>query len=529
MKLTFILLLLSSSFLYAQPNRTAHKGDFVLNNSATSITFLVDSVEIASELLDDTTLQMVFENRIDRPLMTIPEELKEVEVVPTYMNGFLHTVHSAYSEHRPIEIAPDDIWLLICQGFGQHLTMNAEKLKLAIFDKETPKEITVRNDELIGGDSKDWGDLIAGFSEQIDYYAKDEIVHLLVPEFSTTTPMIHTAYQVTLMESFKSYFTYRGESGCGIPNITLHGTTQDWEKIYRDIETFREFGLGEWVNELKPVLLEFMDASKGNINRPFWQSIYKQYLAYQSSAMSGWVIKFFPYLTTTQLVGEESMMEQSEFIETYTPNPFLKGKDYLFCDLGTHQFPKGFIKLDFIWSVLEKNKEIDNRNMLLYAGFVGMKQNHVTKSLRPQIAWGISQKEENESEWNDHRWGRSYYRDTMAHQEITWDPKIRTEVDILPIYHSEINDSYADGLSDFVAYLHENDIFSGEKSSIEFIVAWDGSVVNIEVSGPLKSKKDTIIKLIEDLPFSWTPAQMDHSDEDVQSFLLCSYKIVLTI
>ena len=41
------------------------------------------------------------------------------------LNGF----YTAHTNHYPIIIKPDDIWLLIVQAFSNHVNANSEKLR----------------------------------------------------------------------------------------------------------------------------------------------------------------------------------------------------------------------------------------------------------------------------------------------------------------------------------------------------------------------------------------------------------------
>ena len=45
------------------------------------------------------------------------------------INNILQGFYSAYENHLPICLTPDIIWLLIVQGFSQHVNYNAEKLR----------------------------------------------------------------------------------------------------------------------------------------------------------------------------------------------------------------------------------------------------------------------------------------------------------------------------------------------------------------------------------------------------------------
>ena len=48
--------------------------------------------------------------------------------------AFLQNILTAYRHDLPICLSPDDIWLLICQGFAQHVNFNAEELRSLFVD-----------------------------------------------------------------------------------------------------------------------------------------------------------------------------------------------------------------------------------------------------------------------------------------------------------------------------------------------------------------------------------------------------------
>jgi hypothetical protein len=59
----------------------------------------------------------------------------------------IDAVHVAFSQHRPLTLSPDDIWLVIAQGFGHHVAENAAALRpdaaaLLRMDRKRKKKIS---------------------------------------------------------------------------------------------------------------------------------------------------------------------------------------------------------------------------------------------------------------------------------------------------------------------------------------------------------------------------------------------------
>ena len=57
------------------------------------------------------------------------------------LNGF----YTAHTNHYPIRIKPDDIWLLIVQAFSNHVNANAEKLRHYFVNFDGKQKLKVIN------------------------------------------------------------------------------------------------------------------------------------------------------------------------------------------------------------------------------------------------------------------------------------------------------------------------------------------------------------------------------------------------
>ena len=114
-----------------------------------------------------------------------PEQsLAYIDTNVPLLNGF----YTAHTNHYPIRIKPDDIWLLIVQAFSNHVNANSEKLRhyFVNFDgKQKLKVIyTLSNIEQV--DRK----ILENFSEQINEqmkkYLGEKLLDILTPNFSTS-------------------------------------------------------------------------------------------------------------------------------------------------------------------------------------------------------------------------------------------------------------------------------------------------------------------------------------------------------
>src|SRR5262249_50413395 len=123
---------------------------------------------------------------------------------------------------------------------------------------------------------------------------------LLVPTFSTTGRVEKAAAEVVLLDTLQSYFSYEFVTCCGIPKVTLEGSAEDWHAIVARVQKMTDLGLEWWTKPLLPVLNQFVAASRGKVDRGFWQSIYKLNDASGGPYITGWINAFFPYLRDWQ-------------------------------------------------------------------------------------------------------------------------------------------------------------------------------------------------------------------------------------
>lgn len=351
-----------------------------------SITFKVSEVELPSTLLAEVNFRDALEGRIGKEVFAFPETQQNEKVVPVRMNGFVQVVHDCYAQHRPLELSPDDIWLLLCQGFSIHLNTHFDSLKTQVFTAEKPVDIIVRNDSLVTGNSANWQQLIAGLSEKTKKFTRSDVYGMIVQDFSTTSEIEHTAFEITLLEVQQKAFSYTGESGCGIPRITLEGSVDDWKKVSAGMQQFRKFGLDEWVTEMEPVLQQFIAAAEGKADKKFWESIYKETSEYNATYISGWMLKLFPYVKEVEYDGPMQSFH-------YIPNKFLRGEEHRRSKLQTKDLPDGFAKINVQWNTFPPLVPApETKKMEIYAGFIAIRQDSASKALSPVITWAVCEK-----------------------------------------------------------------------------------------------------------------------------------------
>ena len=472
--------------------------------------FDVDQVELPGIRLNEMKAQDAFENELGKEILFFPSELNDQTVVPGWGNCFVATIHKSFDEHRPLTLSPDVIWLAIAQGVSIHINENFDELESFIFKAQKPDKIRVRNDRLPDG-SVHWVDLLHSFSDSTTKYVNDDYYSFFVPEFSTTTNIIQTSYEVTMLEGFSQAFEYFGDSGCGIPYITLQGTEDDWRGIYDRLDKIEELGMELWATELRGVILKFIDVYQEDVDLDFWQSIYKDHSEYGASYVSGWFIKFFPYLEST---GEKEPAEDPEGMyysrapKIYTVNPYLEGDRYLISGLSTNDFPSGISEIDVHWDDYGTKRE-----MKVHAGFYGIKQ-YDDLSLEPAISWAVR---DNESQGVDHDYDR--INSQTKHRHVYWSPATMKNLEEVAVYDKErfssAEASYAHVKEQILEFIEKNSSFSIldlRGKSVEILISSNGTIIESTSKDIDPMVLLEITKAVGTLPKKWTPAKADFKE-----------------
>ena len=175
------------------------------------------------------------------------------------------------------------------------------------------------------------------------------------------------------MEAVKPYFEFIIiRIVCGIPEITLEGKPEDWEKLLHKARGLKEYKLDWWISELEPLLEEFVKASKGEVNKDFWRNMFKYHSQKKYGApniIDGWIVKFFPY----DKEGKRNNLQQLE---------------------GRNCLPDEIVKVDVKYQEVYTDG-VKETPLEFWAGFIGLEQNSKTFALRPQIGWMVRKKDVN--------------------------------------------------------------------------------------------------------------------------------------
>ncbi|MCO5578965.1 hypothetical protein L7F22_032816 [Adiantum nelumboides] len=301
-------------------------------------------------------------------------------------HGFVRAVFRAYSHHHNLVIRPDDVWLAILVQFGFYVNTNAEAFRSLFVAHQGKKELTVSQIGSLG--SADYARFVLDMVSQLRANTTDlSFCDWVLPRFSTTTHDDTIVASVALMATMKKYFDYKLRLCCGIPQVTLAGTVQDWEEIDMRIDRLETGGYGkvcsDWASMLKKISRQFVQASRNEVDSEFWSKIC-HYTAGGSgpSYLSGWITAFCVFDGEGNWQATSFAIPRSRF-SRHSSEP----QNLEFPVIETSNIPPGYVTVDV--TVDDNGTE---HKTLMFAGHLGYDIVQEGKGIAPKLAWGIALK-----------------------------------------------------------------------------------------------------------------------------------------
>ena len=370
---------------------------------AQSDIYKIENISKPEKLLATVSRDKLYEN-VEKNFvkLSVSDNLIPFETHPV-IGGYL----LAYQKHYPLTISPDIAWLLICQGFANHINTNPEKYRSKFVGFEGKKTLTVERTISSLNSMKDfqWDSVFPDFTKQIASYTGKELIDNLTADFTTTTPKSLIASKITIMESTKEFFDYKLEvTGCGISEVTVEGSVKDWEKILKRLDYVGTFGLEWWTSKLNPVIQKIIDTKNGKVDKQFWMNMVKYHTLTKYgliNGIDGWLLKFYPYLISEKPTIVKKSKNKGGIDDVSVASFPLKGANknrpiYLepsrfrvLKDLN--YLPKELANVPFIVELSDGRGGITKTyNMEFWAGFMGASQDTKTFNLKPEIGWAVN-------------------------------------------------------------------------------------------------------------------------------------------
>src|SRR5262249_7597516 len=96
-------------------------------------------------------------------------------------------LHQAVSDHRPVCLSPDMVWLMIAQGAANHINVHSETLRPRFVQHQGKVKLIVRRDDFVAGSPENpWAEVFPEFTEQIRGHVGDATHDFFVANYSTT-------------------------------------------------------------------------------------------------------------------------------------------------------------------------------------------------------------------------------------------------------------------------------------------------------------------------------------------------------
>ena len=254
-----------------------------------------------SELLEDWTCS----NKIAKNMKFVlgTEEIVNVDNWNSD-TGLFSTIQAAYNNHWVLKTRPEDWWTSICQTIASCIDEHAKNSSVRKFfvSHERKKRLTVRIGTSIQGIDNEnfFQQMISQIAENIN---KPEYTKIMEADFSQASSVDRIVNSITLMYSFKEYFTYFGELCCGIPGVIMQGTERDWmslidkleqvENLLKPIDSVLE--MAEWFASCKKTLKNLLDTYLRNPDKDWWSKIMtiRSFGSGGQTQLGGWFVRDF--------------------------------------------------------------------------------------------------------------------------------------------------------------------------------------------------------------------------------------------
>ena len=228
-----------------------------------------------------------------------PAVLAVTDLHPTSL--FFQALLGCFQEHYPLALSPDILAYLINHEVAIAVKNNPERYRNLFTTKPDKQTIEVRDDSLLMGSPSNWGRTLGLFDPELRRRVPDGIMERMLPGYSTDTPESIVATLISFMDAASPYYDYRVITRCGIPQIRLLGTLDDWQKLVVCATGLSEVfsqDLGTYFKHLLPVLRRI--AMQANPSDPpdvkFWESIYKFESQSGGDRVTGWCTAFVNYI-----------------------------------------------------------------------------------------------------------------------------------------------------------------------------------------------------------------------------------------
>lgn len=393
---------ISAAILVARPRRS------FLNMSKASRTFTLTKdgklVPHLSSAPPKKTLIEVLSSRrlVSEDKATILNSTQPENTVDSrLLCSFPSCIYEAYQHHLNLVLRPDDIWLGIMTVFANYLTFHTKELEQFF----QPCDVTAISavEDYERKSMSTWMELISNLMKHTPM--AEESKDWIVPNFSTTTDQDRAVAKLCFLGGMQKFARYGFVGSCGLPQVTLEGTLDDWTELQLKTTMLHQYGektglveLCWWNDILQGILLEFVNSYKGQVNNEFWQScVHTDSLC--GAGIQGWILAFSPWEAEQWRLNEVDIIKASGHYGDFTNYTEFNGP-------STVQIEVNFCDKDKI-----------PRTLIIYGGGIVSSFYPETRTIRPNFDLAIFEMPKAAAPtWRHERMhkARSYMRPKLA-------------------------------------------------------------------------------------------------------------------
>lgn len=357
------------------------------------IQFKIDGVECKDVKVQSHTNQKFLEETIggeykshflSRTEIWEPKEKKCAYDAPK-VSQLIQGMHNAFNVHLPLALKPEVFWYAIIHEVA--ITVKANPSRYAQHFTITPgekKTIEIQDDSLNYGEQNDWGRSILLFHQPLSKNITPEAMKVFLPAFSTMNDEKEASIMVAFMDVVSEYYQFSMRTDCGIPEIRLEGTQEDWGLLVTHTKQLAEMfkqELSDYFADLIPVLEKINEAASGKLDPEFWKSMYHYGGGSGGPYVDGWITSFFAYFPRGEYSKNGSGFQKKHRFD------WVKEGQESFGGFTTAQFPCHMSKVAFNWNYYGRVIP-----MALISGVIGVDYVE-NKFLAPSLGFGIVEKE----------------------------------------------------------------------------------------------------------------------------------------
>lgn len=294
------------------------------------------------------TRYITFDKNIDKcksPLELVTDE----QIFNMNNHGLFGLISHAYTYHKNVTINPTDIWILLLSQFKTIVKENPEYYRSLFTESDTKTELCVLTDSL-------YELPVNAIKDALDEHIKFN-TDLLFPKFTTDTTVSNELKTHLLLDMSSPYFSY-SMMLCGIRNIKIGGTTNDWNNLCNSFIALNKIFYNEssddyllWQNAVLHIIDILYESSKGDYDIEFFKDIFtKRNIGSGGDIeINGWITNFYYKLPKVKKICNfNSHVSQIDYKNKST------GKNYIMISGGfNYKDVDSFYELEYSKHIFE--------------------------------------------------------------------------------------------------------------------------------------------------------------------------------